>query len=80
MSKKIDYNQIGSVLRSKATQELADAISKEMNVPDRPLNISELTSATQGMSWIKPSEPETVERDDLGKEIDAFDAIYGDIE
>ena len=85
MNKKItqiDYAKIGSILKSKATQELEESVGKDLQKadPPKPLSIKELTDLQPShgngdkIDWSKPPAPSEAElRQQEADEIDALD-------
>ena len=65
---KSDYNKIESLLKASGTESLKKSVAKDLEVPDRPLNISEMSDA--GVKW------EVNEK--AGEEIRKEEAVYID--
>jgi hypothetical protein len=73
---KINYNEIGSLLRSKETAELKRAIAEDMEQEDKPLSMLEFAQTKKygpGIDWSDPELDEPQERTREAEEIDALD-------
>jgi hypothetical protein len=68
---KSDYKKIESLLNSNASEALKKSVAKDMDAPDRPLNISEMSDA--GVKWEVNEKTEEELRAEEALYIDSID-------
>lgn len=68
---KSDYNVVKSLLKAEGTESLKESVAKDLNAPDRPLNISEMSDA--GVKWEVKEKTEEELRAEEEVYIDSLD-------
>ncbi len=68
---KSDYKKIESLLNTSGTEDLKKSVAKDLTEPDRPLNISEMS--TEGVTWEVKEKTEEEIRQEEAVFIDSMD-------
>tara|TARA_R110002167_G_scaffold61035_1_gene172114 strand:+ start:156 stop:395 length:240 start_codon:yes stop_codon:yes gene_type:complete len=68
---KSDYKKIESLLNSNASEALKKSVAKDMDAPDRPLNIADMSDA--GVKWEVNEKTEEELRAEEALYIDSID-------